>query len=201
MRYKICIICEGYEEEEYIQRLKNKNLFHEQYVINSINAKGISNIFNRFQYIYSQNSFHLVLIYCDTDKGYVELKNKINSMFNTDVTEKLIYFANPCTMQIILSHFAKVGLKKSSKKVNRKIIEELTGISNYDATVSQRKELMNKIKQSNFKTMKDNLASISKVDTDVPSSNFLHLIENLESDSVDWIKEINDILNQATNMD
>ena len=47
--------------------------------------------------------------------------------------EKLIIFANPCTMQIILSHFGDVSLSSQSKRVNAPIIERLTGVKDYDA--------------------------------------------------------------------
>ena len=80
---KICIICEGQEEEYYIDKLINKQVFSNEYNIITINAKGISNIFSRYQDRYQSDSYALVLIFCDTDKEskkqyYKELKKKHN---------------------------------------------------------------------------------------------------------------------------
>ena len=38
--HKICIICEGNEEYEYLNRLKNLKVWNEQYDISLVNACG-----------------------------------------------------------------------------------------------------------------------------------------------------------------
>lgn len=43
-RYKICIICEGYEEYEYLQCLRKLKVWHKQYQIDLDNAQGNGNI-------------------------------------------------------------------------------------------------------------------------------------------------------------
>lgn len=77
---KICIICEGYEELEYIEALKNKAVFSSNYEFITINAKSINTIIYRYQEKFQSDSYSLVLIFCDTDKGpsknYKELKKK-----------------------------------------------------------------------------------------------------------------------------
>ena len=45
---KICIICEGYEELEYIEALKNKAVFSNKYDFITINAKSINTIIARY---------------------------------------------------------------------------------------------------------------------------------------------------------
>ena len=66
-------------------------------------------------YLYS-----LVLVFCDTDKSpyskYKEIKKQINEIHGNDVADDIVIFGNPCTMQIILSHFAKIKLKSQSNK-------------------------------------------------------------------------------------
>ena len=42
--------------------------------------------------------------------------------------------------------------------------------------------------------MKSNLQSISTNDIDLPSTNFLYLINNLENSDCNWIEEINKII-------
>lgn len=193
---KICIICEGQEEEYYIDKLKDKQVFSDEYNIITINAKGIGNIFSRYQDRYQSDSYALVLIFCDTDKKsdkqyYPKLKEKINEFHENNVADQIIIFGNPCTMQIILSHFADIKLKSQSKKENRTFIEEYTGIKDYDAKEEQVKELMNKINTKNYKTMKTNISKISTKDNEKPSTNILYFLEKLENDNIEWIEEIN----------
>lgn len=45
---KICIICEGAEEYDYINRLISLNVWHYQYHIHLINAEGNGNLVSRY---------------------------------------------------------------------------------------------------------------------------------------------------------
>ena len=195
---KICIICEGYEELEYIEALKNKAVFSNKYDFITVNAKSINTIIARYQEKFQSDSYSLVLIFCDTDKGpsekYKEIKQKINEFHEADVADDIIIFGNPCTMQIILSHFAEIKLTSQSKSVNAKYIKKLTGIQNYKATDKQRKELFSKIKRENYDVMKENVKNLSTNDEELSSTNILKFIEKFESDDDSWIDEINEKL-------
>lgn len=195
---KICIICEGYEELDYIETLKNKAVFSNKYDFITVNAKSINTIIARYQEKYQSDSYSLVLIFCDTDKGpsekYKEIKQKINEFHEADVADDIVIFGNPCTMQIILSHFAEIKLTSQSKSVNGEFIEKYTGIKNYKATDEQRKELFNHIRRSNYETMKENVKKLSTNDEDISSTNILKFIEKFESDDDSWIDEINNRL-------
>ncbi len=195
---KICIICEGYEEYEYIDTLINKDVFSSNYDFKPINVKSINNIVPRYQEKFQSDSYSLVLIFCDTDKGpsdkYKEIKQKVNEFHEADIADDIIIFGNPCTMQIILSHFAEIKLKSQSKSVNAKYIEELIGIQNYKATEEQRKELFSKIKRDNYNTMKENVSKLSINDEDISSTNILKFIDRFENDNDNWIDEINNKL-------
>ena len=195
---KICIICEGYEELDYIEALKNKAVFSSKYDFITVNAKSINTIIARYQEKFQSDSYSLVLIFCDTDKGpsekYKEIKQKINEFHEADVADDIIIFGNPCTMQIILSHFAEIKLTSQSKSVNAKYIKELTGIQNYKATDKQRKELFSKIKRENYDVMKENVKNLSTNDEELSSTNILKFIEKFESDDDSWIDEINEKL-------
>ncbi len=195
---KICIICEGYEEYEYIDTLINKGVFSSNYDFKPINVKSINNIVPRYQEKFQSDSYSLVLIFCDTDKGpsdkYKEIKQKVNEFHEADIADDIIIFGNPCTMQIILSHFAEIKLKSQSKSVNAKYIEELIGIQNYKATEEQRKELFSKIKRDNYNTMKENVSKLSTNDEDISSTNILKFIDRFENNNDNWIDEINNKL-------
>ena len=196
---RICIICEGDEERDYIKALLNKKVFSAKYSFaEPINAKSINNIFNRYTDRYQSNSYDLVLIFCDTDKGpsdeYKNLKRKINAFHDVNVVDDVVIFGNPCTMQIIISHFADKKLTSQSKHINSKYIEEYTGIKNYDASEIKRKELFDLIKRSNYEIMKENIKKLSTNDNDVSSTNFLKFIERFENDADEWIDEINNKL-------
>lgn len=193
---KICIICEGDEEKDYINVLLNKKVFSDKYTFaDPINAKSINNIFTRYIDRFQSNSYDLVLIFCDTDKGpseqYINLKKKINDFHDADVAYEVIIFGNPCTMQIIISHFAEKKLTSQSKHTNSRYIEEYTGIKNYKATEEQRKVLFGLIKRENYKVMKENIKKLSTNDLDTSSTNFLKFIERFENENDGWIDEIN----------
>ena len=195
---KICIICEGYEELDYIETLKNKAVFSNKYDFITVNAKSINTIIARYQEKFQSDSYSLVLIFCDTDKGpsekYKEIKKKINEFHDIDIADDIVIFGNPCTMQIILSHFAEIKLTSQSKSVNAKYVEKLTGIKNYKATDEQRKKLFSKIKRKNYDVMKENVKKLSTNDKDLSSTNILKFIEKFESDDDSWINKINEKL-------
>lgn len=192
---RICIICEGYEEEEYLNTLKNKAVFSNKYEFVTINVKSINNIYSRYTDKYQSDSYSLVLIFCDTDKipyeRYKTLKKKINDFHGTNVANKIVIFGNPCTMQIILSHFATIKLLSQSKTVNSKYIYKYTGIQNYKATEKQRNELFVKIKRENYIIMKQNIAKLSIEDNIVSSTNMLNFLDKFESSEDNWIDKIN----------
>lgn len=192
---KICIICEGFEELEYIEALNKKAVFSSKYEFVLINAKSINTIFARYQQKYQSDSYSLVLVFCDTDKGpserYLELKRKINEFHDEDVADDIVIFGNPCTMQIMLSHFAEVKLTSQSKSVNGEYIENLVGIQNYKATEEQRKEFFGKIKRENYEVMKENIAKLPTNDEETSSTNFLKFVKCFESEDESWIEEIN----------
>lgn len=193
---RICIICEGDEEEDYVKALLNKKVFSEKYNFNDpINAKSFFYIFPRYTERYQSNSYDLVLIFCDTGKGpsdkYLDLKKKINELHEVDIADDIVIFGNPCTMQIILSHFGEIKLTSQSKTVNAKYIEEFTSVSNYKATKEQRAELFGQIRRDNYEIMKENVKKLSTNDKDTSSTNILKFIENFESDDDGWIDAIN----------
>lgn len=192
---RICIICEGFEELDYFNALINKAVFSFKYDFVLVNSKSINNIIDVYRARYQSNSYDLVLIFCDTDKGpspkYIEIKEKINKFHDNNVAADIIIFGNPCTMQIILSHFAEIKLVTQSKAINSKYIEKFTGIKDYKATDKQRKELFGKIKRNNYEKMKVNVKKLSINDEDISSTNISKFVENFEKDDDNWIDEIN----------
>ena len=66
--HKICIICEGNEEYEYLNRVKSLEVWDKQYDITLVNAGGNGNIPARYQDRYQNGADELVLVFCDTEK-------------------------------------------------------------------------------------------------------------------------------------
>ena len=193
-KHKVCVICEGYEEKAYIDRLLDLNIWN-HYDIIAINAKGAPNIPARFQDAFQNNNYEIVLVFCDTDKSssrtYLPIKTKINAFLGKrKAAEKLIIFANPCTMQIILSHFGDVSLTSQSKRVNAPIIEQLTGVKDYDAKDDQVKAICSKISRRNYGDMKTRVELINCADDITPSTNFIVFLNHFESENAKWISEI-----------
>ena len=198
----ICIICEGSEEFEYLSKLKKLGIFNnKKYAITLCNAKGITNIMNVYPNKFQSDNYCVVLIFCDTDDHpfvqYKQLKTKLKEFHGknkfVDLPE-IIYFGNPCTMQIILSHFDNVKLKTRTKSKNAKLIKTLTGVEDYQATENQIKSIMKKLTVDNFNEMLLRLNNLSNTDNSVPSSNFYNMIDKLTNDSDKWITAFNNKL-------
>ena len=197
--YKIAVICEGFEDTAYFKRLLKLNVWSERYSFHPINARSATNIPATFQDTYQNDKYDLILIFCDTDKEpyreYSRIKREINAFFNKrKASEKLIIFANPCTMQIILSHFGDVSLTKQGKRTNAEIIEKWTGVKNYDAHEDQINEICNKIYYRSYSEMKRRVDAINLPDTTPCSTNFIIFLDLFEKDDTKWIEEINKYL-------
>ena len=198
-KHRICVICEGYEEHLYFRRLMELNVWNPIYVFIPVNAKGESNIFARYQDIYSRDSYELVLIFCDTDKSpyreFSMLKKKLNGFFDKRLAaQKIVLWANPCSMQIILSHYGAVNLINQGKKTNAGIIEEMTGVKDYDGHESQIKDICSHIYNRSYSEMKDRLREDDYNEQKSGSSNAVHFMELFEKEDTKWISEINKYL-------
>ena len=198
-RRKICIICEGAEEYEYLERLNTLNVWNEQYKVILDNADGNGNIPARYQDRYQNSSYDLVLVFCDTEKKpyeqYVDIKRKINEFHGVDnVADSVIIYGNHCTMQIILQHWCEEKLKTPSKKVNSSLIQQCTGVENYKGRADQRKQIMEQITLENFGEMKERIKQMENDDRIIGSSNFARFIEFLTNEDDGWIEKINTLL-------
>lgn len=198
---KICIICEGDEEYEYLERLRTLKVWNQQYEIILDNADGNGNIPARYQDRYQNGAHDIVLVFCDTDRKpyeqYVDIKRKINEFHGVaEAAEQVVIFGNPCTMQIILQHWREVKLKSPAKKVNASIIQELTGIENYKGKAEQRERLFDGITKENYLEMKERIGRLPVDDTIKGSSNFSRFLKMFSDENDDWIWKINTILEQ-----
>lgn len=198
---RVCIICEGDEEYDYLDRLNKIGVWNKAYKVTLDNAGGNGNIPARYQDRYQNGSYDIVLIFCDTEKKpyeqYEDIKQKINEFHGVDhAAEEVIVFGNPCTMQIIIKHWADVELKTPAKKINSEIIGKLTGVNNYKGRADQRSELMKQITSENYLTMFERVKKMKSDDTVISSSNFDCLVDYLAMDDTTWVKRINEILEE-----
>ena len=162
--HKICIICEGNEEYEYLNRLKNLKVWNEQYDISLVNAGGNGNIPARYQDRYQNGA------------------------------DEVIIFGNPCTMQIISKHWTDENLKSPAKPVNAPLIKEYTGVENYKGRADQIQKVMEHVTAENYKDMSQRVRKLDSDDSVTGSSNFGKFIKLFESDDSGWMEEINGIL-------
>lgn len=193
---RVCIICEGDEEYDYLDKIKKINVWNKIYEVNLDNAGGNGNIPARYQDRYQNRSYDIVLIFCDTEKKpyeqYEDIKRKINEFHGVaHAAREVIIYGNPCTLQIIIEHWADVKLKTAAKKINAGIIAELTGIDNYKGRADQRSELMRQITAENYLTMYERVKKMTSDDKVIGSSNFDRLVDFLASDDTMWIEKIN----------
>lgn len=194
--HKICIICEGNEEYEYLDRLIALKVWSGQYDISLVNAGGNGNIPARYQDRYQNGSYEIVLVFCDTEKKpheqYVDIKRKINEFHGiAHAADEVIIFGNPCTMQIISKHWADENLKSPAKAVNAPFIQKYTGVKNYKGRMDQIKKVMEYITAENYADMCRRMKALKTDDSVSGSSNFGRFIKLFESDDSGWIDEIN----------
>ena len=197
--HKIYIVCEGDEEYDYLSRLKELQVWSKQYSVKLKNAGSIDNIAAIYQDAYMNDNYEAVFIFCDTELApyaqYNKLKQTLINLFGTSAAATaVVFFCNPCTMQIILSHFKRVRLKSNQKSINGSLIEKLTSVKNYRATERQRTAIVKKITAENYVLLKDNIKELSLNDEEVPSTNFLQLLSYLERNDVGWINKLSTLL-------
>ena len=196
--YLVCIICEGPEEYDYLSRIKELDVWDECYKVDIVNAYGNGNIPARYQDKFQNGQYDVVLVFCDTDKKpheqYIDIKRKIDYFHGVPVSNEVVMFGNPCTMQIIIKHWGDINLTSASKKANAIKIFECTGLASYDAHKEQRKELMKRITRENYLEMISRLENLSKKDNEMNSSNFGYYMKCLEQSDSSWIKRINDLI-------
>ena len=104
--------------------------------------------------------------------------------------ELFFIFANPCTMQVMLLHFGDVLLKNQGKKTNSAVIEQMTGIQNYDAHEAQIRELCGRITRTSYPEMKRRAEEINLSDTVSGSTNISVFLNWFEASDDRWIAEI-----------
>lgn len=194
----ILIIAEGYEEKPYMDKILSfPNINKEVYLFAPVvNVKGNGNIVERYQFEIQRGYYDIILIFCDADKGseqFLSIMERIGHHFFNNPRDGIqtFIFANPVTLQIILSHFGDVSLDKVSKNKNASIVKELTGIENYNASQEQIKNIVDKIHFNSLDIFKERLGKLSTDYNDVPSTNFLIFLQRFESSNSDWIDDIN----------
>lgn len=194
---KICIICEGSEEYEYLSRLIALDVWNKKYRFSLVNADGNGNIPARYQDKFQNNSYDVVFIICDTDRKpyeqYSDIKHKINEFHGSNnASDEVVIFCNPCTMLVILLHFAEeIKLTSQNKKKNSPIIEKYTGIKNYTAKKEQREKLFSLITSENYVQMAERIDNLPILDNVSNSSNFKKYITYFENEDDDWIDVVN----------
>ena len=197
---RICIICEGDEEYEYLEKLISLDVWSKEYCFQLENAGGNGNIPARYQDKYQNGAFDLVLVFCDTDRKpyeqYVDIKRKINEFHGVEnAADKVVIYGNPCTMQIIIEHWGDVRLCSNNKKKNAPIIYDLTGIEGYKGRKEQRRKLFSRITKENYQEMRERIKKLPFDDTVEGSTNFGRFLEWFSSDDNIWIEVINSIFN------
>ena len=200
-KHKICIICEGNEEYEYLNRLKELKVWNEQYDISLVNAEGNGNIPARYQDRYQNGAYEVVLVFCDTEKKpheqYVDIKRKINEFHGVDsAADEVVIFANPCTMQIIIKHWTDENITSPAKKVNAPLIEKCTGVENYKGRADQIIRVMECVTVENYVDMCRRVDELDSDDSVGGSSNFGQFVKLFERDHSGWIEDISETLEE-----
>ncbi|MCD8205075.1 MAG: RloB family protein [Clostridia bacterium] len=201
---KILIICEGYEEEDYFNRLKQCGVWNAGYVVEVKNAESIDNIPRNLDRVdsiisiyrnkYGTEAYSAVVILCDTEvapySDFKRIRRIISDTYGENICDKILFFINPCIMQIILSHKFDVKLGTNSKHENRFKIKDFCGVSDYKADEHQRRAVMNQITAKNYIKMKNRARKLSSDYEVTPSTNVLSLFDTLDGTNSEWLEEL-----------
>ncbi len=91
---RILIICEGSEEEDYFERLKECSVWSRDISVKVLNAKSIDAIIAHYQYHYQNGNYALIVVFCDTEKEpytqFLSLRNSIDE-FHGNKSAKRLY--------------------------------------------------------------------------------------------------------------
>ena len=193
---RICIICEGDEEYEYLEKLISLDVWSKEYCFQLENAGGNGNIPARYQDKYQNGAYDLVLVFCDTDRKpyeqYVDIKRRIDEFHGVEnAADKIMIFGNPCTMQIIIEHWGDVRLCSNNKKKNAPVIYDLTGIEGYKGRKEQRRKLFSQITKENYQEMRERIKKLPFDDTVEGSTNFGRFLEWFSLGDCSWMQMIN----------
>lgn len=199
---RICIICEGDEEYEYLEKLISLDVWSKEYCFQLENAGGNGNIPARYQDKYQNGAFDLVLVFCDTDRKpyeqYVDIKRRIDEFHGVEnAADKIMIYGNPCTMQIIIEHWGDVRLCSNNKKKNAPVIYDLTRIEGYKGRKEQRRKLFSQITTENYQEMRERIKQIPWDDTVEGSTNFGRFLDYFSSDDRRWMQMINEVLDET----
>ncbi len=199
---RICIICEGDEEYEYLEKLISLDVWSKEYCFQLENAGGNGNIPARYQDKYQNGAYDLVLVFCDTDRKpyeqYVDIKRRIDEFHGVEnAADKIMIYGNPCTMQIIIEHWGDVRLCSNNKKKNAPVIYDLTGIEGYKGRKEQRRKLFSQITTENYQEMRERIKQIPWDDTVEGSTNFGRFLDYFSSDDRRWMQMINEVLDET----
>lgn len=196
---KICIICEGYEEFDYLARLLELEVWSSRYQFILINAKSNGSIPARYQSKYQSDSYDCVMVFCDTDMkpygDYRMIKEKINHFHGSEkAADEVVMYGNPCTMQVMILHWDYVLLKSHRKEINGEELERLLGIQDYKAKRFQRDDIVEHITRSNYYEMVARCSRLPDDDTHINSTNFDRFMHYFESNNPSWIQKIEEAL-------
>ena len=168
---------------------------------------GLPTFSARYQEYYEDTINYLVLVflrYGENNPDYQKLKQDIDDYFGFPASQRLVFYASPCTMLIIANHFAEedeepIRLGKVSKSDNGDLLLQ-HGVKipdpPYGAKQEQRKALMDAVTKANYRVMKNKVAAFKGPDIDCPATNALDLFEGIEyghegtfvEELVDWIE-------------
>ena len=204
--FRSALLVEGEEEEDYWRRLQNLGLILDEKRLTVINAKSINKIPAKFHEKYASGRYYAVFVFCDTDQGYAEVRRVVENTVGEGAAAELVFFASPCSMTILLAHFSKdelVTTKTVNKKKNGALLKDLgvTFDGDYDAKEEQRSAIMKQINRQNYQRMKEFISSLSRVDTQTPSTNIVRLLSMIEIGGTDNLNSCLQRLNAIENKD
>ena len=119
-KHKICIICEGNEEYQYLKRLKDLKVWNEQYDISLVNAGGNGNIPARYQDRYQNGADEQNVFNVTVNKGQAIIAND-----NASVTATANIGADASELEKLIAAVRdKIGTIESLEVIEAEVVSE-----------------------------------------------------------------------------
>jgi|LSQX01.2.fsa_nt_gb hypothetical protein len=197
---KIRIICEGSEETNFLDILKEKGYLTIPHLdITYDVAPGYGSVGPMFHTAFSSGEYDAIFAFVDVDNFktpcYKKVESDLKSILGFD-PKNVIIFTNPCTLQLeVIGIKPHIRLSTSSKAVNDQYVKqcwpEWSKTKTYDAKKWQRDKIFFSLTEDkNFERMMQNIPLLSTNIVDLPSTSIQKFFNLIHSGDLSLIDKI-----------
>ena len=179
LKEDLYLVVEGEIDEMFVSKIIS--FLPTKYNVRIRVANGNGNIPIHVNILKKIYSYSKIMVLYDLD-GSNNIDNITKYLKNKEVNLKRddIYFVNPCVEHLFLMVKEASYERFRCKKDYQPYFAKYYGVADYAGHLTQVEEMVNQITYHDFTNFIDNLKRISEDDNDLPSTNFLRLINYIK---------------------